>query len=100
VPEDEAHPLTHPPLQLPEHGVGLSAIGTFVVAVHHQIHRRVLRPARMVSSSDRLETILEALDAGAADGDEWAAYGCAVIPSRQPHAMDASAVAPSGLSSA
>ena len=56
VPEDEAHLLTYPLLQLLEHGVGFSAIGTFVVAILHKRHRRVLRPARMVSSSDRLQT--------------------------------------------
>src|SRR5918994_624921 len=57
VSEDEAHLLTYPLLQLLEHGMGLSAIGTFVVAILQKRHRRVLRPARMVSCSDRLQTI-------------------------------------------
>src|SRR5215207_438220 len=56
VPEDEAHLLTYPLQQLLEHGVGFSAIGTFVVAILHKRHRRVLRPTHMVSSPDRLQT--------------------------------------------
>src|SRR5215207_10337656 len=57
MPEDEAHLLAYPLQQLLEHGVGLSAIGTFVVTILHKRHRGVHRPARMVSSSDRLQTI-------------------------------------------
>src|SRR5215204_6137533 len=57
MPEDEAHLLAYPLQQLLEHGVGFSAIGTFVVAILHKRHRGVHRPARMVSSSDRLQTI-------------------------------------------
>jgi hypothetical protein len=57
VPEDEAHLLTYSVLQLLDYGVGFSAVGAFVVAILHKRHRRVLRPARMVSSSDRIQTI-------------------------------------------
>src|SRR5215207_9071831 len=56
MPEDEAHLLAYPLQQLLEYGVGLSAIGTFVVAILHKRHRCVHRPACMVSSPDRLQT--------------------------------------------
>src|ERR687893_1763321 len=56
MPEGEAHLLAYPLLQLLEHGVGLSAIGTFVVTILHKRHRGVHRPARMVSSSDWVQT--------------------------------------------
>src|SRR5215217_2216916 len=56
MPEDETHLLAYPLQQLLEHGVGFSAIGTFIVAILHKRHRGVLRPARMVSSSDWVQT--------------------------------------------
>jgi len=40
--------------------------------------------------SDRLEDILEALDAGAADGDEWAAKEAATIRAKSPMACKVS----------
>src|SRR5829696_2744315 len=55
MPEDEAYLITYPLQQLLEHGVGFSAIRTFVVAILHKRHRGVHRPARMVSSSDWLQ---------------------------------------------
>src|SRR5215208_4795233 len=56
MPEDEAHLLAYPLLQFLDHGVSFSAIGTFVVAILHKRHWRVLGPARMVSSYDWVQT--------------------------------------------
>ena len=41
-------------------------------------------------ASDRLEEILDALDAGAADGDEWAAKEAATIRAKSPMACKVS----------
>ena len=45
VPEDEAHLLTYPLLQLLDHGVSFSAIGTFVVAILHKRRPKELSPS-------------------------------------------------------
>jgi hypothetical protein len=36
--------------------VAATKLGTFVVAILHKRHRRALRPARMVSSTDRIQS--------------------------------------------
>src|SRR6266516_6505979 len=52
VPKDKAQPIPQTSLNLFDDGIGLSTIGTLVIAVFHQCHRGVFWSPPMIELTD------------------------------------------------
>jgi hypothetical protein len=53
VPEDKAHPIPQPSLDLLDDGIGLPTIRALIIAVFHQGHRGGFRPLLVIALTHR-----------------------------------------------